>query len=204
LNLDEWRYIFIITGFFAVSIVAMPVISTYFPQTHEPFFAMAVLGKRLQAGDYYPTDELILNIREPVPWNIYLYNQMGESQYTSIKFKILNNSVASPNTSLCIPSPAPVIYEFRNILLSNETKIVPFTWEIIGTYNDADTTIISKIKINESPIDVDIVIENDKSFRLVLELWLYDNISTEFSFAWISNGEPRCIWNQLWITFDFS
>ncbi len=204
MNLGEWRNIFIIVGVIVISIVAVPVISPYFSQTQESFIAMAVLGREMLAEDYYPNNESTINIGDPIPWHVYVYNQMGRAQYVAIKFKILNNSFASPNTSLGVPSPAPVIFEFRDILLSNETKIEPFTWEIIEAYNDTDTIEISKIKINERLIDVDIMIGNDESTRLVFELWLFNNVSKEFSFAWISNGEPRCVWNQLWINVKLS
>lgn len=199
MNLGEWRNIFIIVGIIGISIVAVPVISSYFLKTHESFIAMAVLGKEMLADDYYPSNELNINIRDTIPWHVYINNQMGRAQYVAVKFKILNSTLASPNTSLCVPSPAPVIYEFRDILLSNETKIKPFTWEIIEAYNDDHTTEISKIKINEHLLDVDIVIGNDEATRLVFELWLFNSVSKDFSFALISNGESRCVWNQLWI-----
>lgn len=204
MNLGEWRNIFIIVGILGISIIAVPVISSYFSNTQEPFIAMAVLGKEMLAEDYYPDNELNINIGDPITWHVYIYNQMGRAQYVAIKFKILNNTLASPNTSLCVPSPAPVIYEFRDILLSNETKIEPFTWEIIEAYNDTHTLEISKIKINERLIDVDIVIGIDEATRLVFELWIFNNVSKEFSFALISNGELRCIWNQLWINIRLS
>ena len=204
MNLSEWRNIFIIVGIIGISLVAVPVISSYFSKTPESFISMTVLGKEMLADDYYPNDELNIKIRDVIPWHVYIHNQMGRAQYVAVKFKILNSTLASLNTSLCVPSPAPVIYEFRDILLSNETKIEPFTWEIIEAYNDSHTIAISKIKINERQIDVDIVIGNNEATRLVFELWLFDSVSKEFSFAMISNGEPRCVWNQLWIKIKLS
>ncbi len=75
---------------------------------------------------------------------------------------------------------------------------------IIEAYNDSHTIAISKIKINERQIDVDIVIGNNEATRLVFELWLFDSVSKEFSFALISNGDLRCVWNQLWIKIKLS
>ena len=36
------------------------------------------------------------------------------------------------------------------------------------------------------------------NYKVVLELWVYDEELGDFRFGWGQGDEMRCVWNQIW------
>jgi len=69
---------------------------------------------------------------------------------------------------------------------------------------------VSYIEKNKSPGDsvilsvfrngnvTDVKATFEYNFRLIFELWVFDQKSGKFVFGWTSGQELRCAWNQVW------
>jgi hypothetical protein len=122
---------------------------------------------------------------------------MGELQYVSIRIKIVSDINDLPNISLCSPSPFPEIFEIRRFISDNQTIIVPFTW-FISDANHLDVGItIAKMNINGHEIDVNIRDLFDSKIFIVIELWVWNDASSDFKFQWSSGETNRCSWNHV-------
>ena len=198
MNLEELRLIFISICVIIVITPLTPLVMDLLPSKNESFLALAVLGEENQAEQYYPDDDPNIEVGERIQWTLYLYNHIGDIEYTSIRVKLLNSTMKPPNTTTLTPSPAPVLMEFRQVLLKNETRLQRFDLEMIQVTRENDIVRIEALKINGDTFQTDVASEGSNSFRFVFELWTYDERSNDFIFSWISDGDKRCAWNQIW------
>lgn len=198
MNLDDWQMVFtfvIITLLFAV---VSPLVGAYIPNRSESFFALAVLGEDGAADNYYPDDDPNIQNGEQVNWTVYVYNHMGQFEYVSIRVKLLNATMRSPNSTTCEPSPYVEIYEVKRFIPNNHTLLYPITWELNSTDEGNNVVTINDFVVNGVAADTDTSSMGGESFRIVLELWVYDTETEDFVFSWSSAGEDRCVWNQIW------
>lgn len=198
MNLEDWKSAFLFVSIALVLIASTPLMVSFLPRSEEPFIAMAIIGEEGMAEHYYPNDDPTIPLGTTVKWHLYLYNHMGSVQYVAVKAKILGPEIPSPNATLCTPSPTSPFYELRHILADNETWITPLQWSISQIWEDGDALTLSEIIVNDQPLNTNITTLKGRSLRMVLELWVYDQASSEFRFDWVSHGEPRCSWNQIW------
>lgn len=160
--------------------------------------ALALLGEEGMAEHYYPEDDPNIEVSEEVHWTLYLYNHMGEAQYVAVRVKLLNSKILAPNSTSRNPSPAPVVYEVRRVLLDNETWLYPFSWSVEEIEVIGDLLQIDLLSVNGDLFQTSVFTEDGNNFRMVLELWVYDEGLNEFRFGWSSGNELRCAWNQIW------
>lgn len=198
MSLDDWHLIFVSVCFAVVLLACAPLVMAYMPSRDEPFFALAVLGEEGMAEHYYPDDDPSIGVGQAVRWAVYVYNHMGETQYVAVRVKLLNSTMLAPNSKSCTPSPAPVVYEFRRVLLDNETLLVPFSWSILDVELVGDSLDVRSISVNGDSIVTHAVALYGFDYRLVLELWVYDKGLGDFRFGWGYGDEVRCAWNQIW------
>ena len=198
MNLEELRLIFISICVIIVITPITPLLIDHLPSKDESFLALAVLGDGNLAENYYPGDDPSIEVGEEIHWILYLYNHMGDIEYTSIKVRLLNSTMNPPDTTALTSSTAPVLMEFRQVLLKNETWIHQFNWEILNMTNDDGITRINTLNINNDTFQTDVVSRGSVRFRLVFELWTYDEKSEDFVFSWITQGNKRCAWTQIW------
>jgi len=198
MSLDDWHLTFILICTVLIVAAFIPVVSAFLPRNEEPFFALAVLGENGMAEHYYPDENSTIKVGTEVHWFIYIYNHMGKSQYVSIRVKILNSTIMTPNSTSCTPSEAPTTHEIRRILLENQTWSYPFNWILQNVTKFDNSTTINSLLINGERLQSNIRARNGYNFRLVFELWVYDPSSDDLVFGWKSGQEPSCAWNQIW------
>ena len=198
MNLDDWYLIWVSICIGLVIVAFSPLVMAYIPKGREQFFALAVLGEEGMAEQYFPNDDINIEIGEQVRWQIYLYNHMGKARYVSVKFKILNSTMISANSTLCSASVAPMIYEVRKVLLDDEALIFPLQWSLQNITTYMNITSIDRIIMNEKVIQTYVEAKNERTFRIVIELWVYEMEQGDFIFGWTSGKETRCAWNQIW------
>jgi len=150
------------------------------------------------AEKYYPNDNPMIGVGEPVKWHLYLYNHMAEAQYVAVKVKLLGPGVEPPNTTSCTPSPAPTIFEIRRVMTNNETWLSPFEWAIVSLEKKDGLLNLTALKINDQTLNIGLLAPDSGQLRMVFELWLYDKNTGDFRFSWISDGSNQCVWNQIW------
>jgi hypothetical protein len=198
MSLDDWHLVFVSVCLVLVLGACAPVAMAYLPRRGEPFMALAVLGEEGMAEKYYPGDDPSIGVGEEVHWTLYLYNHMGEVRYVAVRVKLLNSTMSSPNSTSCSPSPAPVVYEVRRILLDNETWLYPLDWSLTDVGGDGGLVSIEGLMMNGEAFQTDAESVHGYNFRVVLELWTYDEASEGFIFGWASGEESHCVWNQIW------
>lgn len=198
MSLDDWHLVFVSVCLVLILAACVPVVMAILPRSEEPFLALAVLGEEGMAEHYYPGDDAQIEVGEEVHWTVYLYNHMGETTYVAVRVKLLNSTIIAPNSTSCSPSPAPVVYEVRRVLMDNETWLHPFSWSILSVEQVGEFVDVRSLFVNGGTVDTHVVALHGFNYRLVLELWVYDEGLKDFRFGWSCGKESHCAWNQLW------
>jgi len=203
-NLDDYRTLFVAVSLVLILVSTVPVISVVMPRNAEPFFALGVLGENMMAEQYYPDDDPNIRNGSLVRWHVGVYNHMGSIQYVAVRVKLLNSTLPSPNSSSCVPSIVPAFFEFRRVLVKNETWWFPFYWSISETDHQGDVITITEFIVNNVTLKPDARAVSGFNFRIVLELWVYNEATGNFEFTWESTQKSSCVWNQIWFNATLS
>jgi len=198
MSLDDWHLVFVSVVFTLVLAACAPVAMAYLPRKVQPFSIIAVLGEEGKIGRYFPEDNPNIGVGDVMNWTLYLYNHMGETQYFVVKIKLLNSSMLAPNSTIQVPSPAPVVFEIRRFLSYNETWIHHLDWSILNITRVGSSTRVESVMINDKIAHFNVQATNGNNFRMVLELWVYDVQSEKLDFGWKSSEESYGPWNQIW------
>jgi hypothetical protein len=195
---NDYRTLFVTVSLVFILISTVPIISRVMPVNTESFFVMRVLGENMMLEQYYPNDNPNIQVGSLVRWHVGVYNYMGSVQYVAVRVKLLNSTLSSPDSDGCVPSGVPAFFEFRHVLVNNETWIFPFYWNISETDYQGNVIIINEIVVNDVALRLDASAVSGSNFRMVFELWVYNDAMHDFEFAWKSGQEDRCVWNQIW------
>ena len=188
LSLQEYKPIIIIGLLISLLIASVYVISLYWPKYEEYFFELALLGRDERAEDYFPDDNSTIQIGTPISWHVYIHNHMGAEEKVVIRVKILNSTMPAPDDREHLPSSEPSFFEIPVSMSVDETVLVPFNWSVVDSeYKNA--TIIRGLVVNRKSFEVDVSSFSDGVFRIVFELWVYDQELNEYVFGWYSKGE---------------
>jgi hypothetical protein len=203
MSLDDWHLVFVSVCLVIILAAFAPVVMAFLPSRDEHFFALAILGEEGIAEHYYPDDDPNIEVGEDVHWTIYLLNHMGEIQYIALKVKLLNSTMIAPNSTSFTPSSAPVVYEVKRVMLNNETRFFPFSWTISNVAQNGDLIDIRSLSVNGETVDTHSSALLGSDYRVVIELWVYNENLKEFRFGWVDGNEMRCAWNQIWFTLRY-
>ncbi len=163
-----------------------------------PHITLGILNDNKIIGDFYGNLEGTIGLSETMSNFIYVSNEFSESKNISIKIKILNSTMSTPDSIDCRPSQQPIIYE-ENIRLEKKQSInMPLNWSIRQTTHLDNFTHINFIKINKNEIVTDIKSLDNKPFRLIVELWTYEEEYESYVFGYRYNNKKYAPWNQLW------
>jgi hypothetical protein len=169
------------------------------PRPSEQFFQIYILGANHTATDYYPRNDSDLGIDEPVTWYLGVTDNMGLVQLVSIRVKAGNQTISPPDDQQMLDSPAPIVTDFTRVLQNNETWQMPFVWSISNaTLNNRATSILS-LQINNQTYQIQNWSASDGyNFRMIFELWIWQESSNSFEFGWTANSERHIAWLQVW------
>ena len=167
------------------------------------FFQFYATGSNETAYNYYPDNSSFLQEGENVEWNLGIINNFSSLQYVSVRVKLGNQTINSPNDSLEAPSPSPLIAEFDRFLPEGGIWQIPFVWQITNYTIAADGLVtVRTITINNEtyPIQGAPTCQSINSCRLrmIFELWAWNINTAEFEFGWMADGQRRDAWLQLW------
>jgi hypothetical protein len=203
MDLDDWHLVFVSVCLIIMLAASAPVVVAFLPSQDEHFFALAVLGEEGMAEHYYPDDDPNIEVGEDVHWTIYLLNHMGEIQYIALKVKLLNSTMIAPNSTSFTPSSALVVCEVKRVMLNNETWFFPFSWTISDVVQHGDLIDIRSLSVNGEAVDPHSSALLGSDYRVVIELWVYNENLKEFRFGWVDGNEMRCAWNQIWFNLNY-
>jgi len=169
------------------------------PRPREQFFQIYVLGETRKAERYYPNNNPNILVGQVVRWHLGATNFMGSVQYVVIKVKLGNSTIKAPDDVKYVPSPAPLLLQFKRVLVNNETWEFPFVWVIReigvngGMVNPA-LLEINGVGVRNSQVGA----LKGYNFRVVFELWTFDLESESLVFGWRTGAERRVAWLQIW------
>ena len=201
--------------FLAVFLISLTVFSVVVylgylaevPSAYDQYFALYTLGSAGLAEHYFPGDVVDILPRVQISWYVGVYNHMGTVQLVRVVFKLLNLSMLGPNqVNNNTASPRESFYETTRLLVSNDTWIFPVNWSVLNATeihfppSPPKATEIHSLTFNGQVLtdNVDVKALYGYNYRIVIELWVYDDSSGNFSFAWTANGEERSVYNQIW------
>jgi len=172
------------------------------PMPKEQFFQLYVLGETRMAERYYPDNSPNIPVGRLVKWYLGATNFMGSIQYVVIKVKLGNSTIEAPDHVNYMPSPAPVLLEFRRVLMDNETWDFPLAWMIGDVLEDGNMTYATLLVVNvDSGVEVrsgQVGALNGHNLRIIFELWTFDPVTENLIFGWRAGGERRVAWLQMW------
>lgn len=200
-NLSKWkeRQVFFTLSIIATLILASIYVLVYsWPRYEERFIAMGILGRNKRAEDYYPANGTIIKVGDLVLWHIYIYNHWDKIQNVSIRIKILNSTMPSPDDNNNEPSPIPPVSEIRLLLSENETRLIPFLWHIEEAVIHENEKIIKKLVINDETVSPNVYGNQTSLFRIIFELWLFNAETGEFEYGWYQKNVHYVVWNGIW------
>ncbi len=202
--LKEHKSLLTLVGLVLLLIVIVAVISSVWPQQEKKFIELGLLGKNKIADAYFADANYTVEVGASNSWFIYVYNHMGAVQYVSVRLKLLNSTMEVPNDQEHQPSNTTSLAVFPLSLSINETMLVPFSWSIIDTEAQNGSTLIKRLMVNEQPVNVNVSASVNSSFRIVFELWVYDQFSHEYRFGWGSGEEFSSASIYMWFRLNSS
>jgi len=188
-NLKEYKDFFVICLLIAVLIVVVYVFTLFWPKYEEYFFELGMLGSDKKAEDYFLGNTSDVEAGSKLVWYIYLGNHMGSPQNVIVRVKLLNSTMMAPDDRAHDPCPYPSIYEVPVSLAMDETTLVPFIWEVSEADLLNDSVVVKGLLINDVPVAVNASALVGSRFRLVCELWVYDQSLGDYRFFWASKGD---------------
>ncbi len=170
------------------------------PSRQDHYFALYTLGAARTAEHYFPNDQTDILPGVQMSWFVGVYNHMGAVQVVRVVIRILNDTMPGPNQLNATPSQVRLFFEKTRLLLSNETWVLPLVWSVQNaTISGTDVTIHSIIfNGNDLTNNIEVSASYGYNFRIVIELWVFDDVSGTFSFQWTGNDGQHVAWNQLW------
>lgn len=184
----KYKPVLLIFSLIIILIIIVSLISTFWPKYEQQFIELGLLGKNKLADDYFSNENSAVLVNSQVDWYIYLHNHKPISQNIIIKVKLLNSSIEIPTDQKREPISLDAFNELHFSLDENETLLIPFFWSITETFSQDDLIILNDLIVNDKPIDITVSTKSDSFFRMVFELWVYDDSSQKYIYTW-SNGD---------------
>lgn len=182
------------------------VASEAWPQ--DRFLSLSTLGSNKTAENYYPDGESTIAVGETMKWNLNVYNHMGQTEYLSIRMKLVNSSQPTPDESSYLQDQQVQIFRLDRVVEDNSRWNEPLTWSIAGINQDIDQISIKSLSVNGVNVDnLNTQTVRGKEFRIILELWRYDTEAQKFVFSQPpsvkqSDTKQTTNWNQIWFRLE--
>ena len=169
------------------------------PRPKEQFFQIYVLGETRMAEKYYPGGNPNIPLGVRVKWYLGATNFMGSLQYVVLKVKLANSTMSPPDDVNKLPSLAPMLMEFRRVLMDNETWEFPLIWSIDEIRIEGDACLITSMIVNDRKIFPEQVpARRAHNYRIIIEIWTLDPMDQRMIFGWRAGNERKVAWLQVW------
>lgn len=167
------------------------------PKEPAQYFQLYILGAKGMAADYYPNSNQGILIGQNVQWYVNVQNSMGSVQLVEIRVKLGNQTIPAPDGTN-EPSSAPEVASFDRFLQDNESWTTPLYWSITYAVAISNSTIIKQMQIDNRTIDVDASSRSGSNFRIIIELWTFNESLNTFQYGWMADTGHQTAWLQLW------
>lgn len=168
----------------------------------QKYFQLYALGSTGSANNYFPNNSPSIRLGQAVIWQLAVVNDMGLVQFVAVLVKLGNQSTVAPNDTLGLPSAAPFVAEFKQVMQNNATWNINFEWRVTnftttpdGYLRSVDFSIDNITYLVESPPSCSL---RSCNLRLIFELWTWNTDSADFQIGWWNGSQHRIAWLQLW------
>ena len=179
----------IVCAVLLILISTVTAFTFFWPKYEQSFFELGLLGENRKAEQYYKDNDPNINISSRINWYIYVHNYMHTPQFVNIKVKLLNSTMLPPNDRLHLPSPFPPLVEYSVSLNTNGAVVLPFSWSILNASRSGDSIVIDRLTVDNSTVSSEVYSSSSNMFRLVFELWVYNQTSQKYDFGWRSGSD---------------
>jgi hypothetical protein len=184
LKLSDWKNVFAAVGLVGVLLLASPALSTVLRLPGgEKFSEFWVLGPGHMA-EGYP-----FNVSAGESYLVYvgLGNHMGSSACYAVQVKFRNQTDDLPNVTAGVPSPLPIVFEYRVFLQDGQTWERPLTFSFSRVSLRQNQSFVEGISVNGAALEVDKTSVWDSGssgyfYELFMELWIYNVTTDAFQF----------------------
>jgi hypothetical protein len=129
------------------------------------------------------------NATPGVAYLVYLgvVNHLGSSAYYDVRVKLRNSTEMLPNATVGVPSPLPVVYEFRVFAVDGQALENALVFGFSDVVFGDNVSHVGRITINNATYDVNKSLQWDAVSsgyycEVFVELWVYDLSSSDFQF----------------------
>jgi hypothetical protein len=200
----DYKPLLTICVLIGILILAVSIVGSVWPRYEESFFEVGLLGKDKKAENFYPTNSSSIEVGSNTTWYIYIHNHMKSSQSISIRVKLLNLTMLTPDDRKHEPSPYPFFAEIPLSLDTEETLNIPFQWSVLEASYLNGSVVIRRLMVNNQSVEVNVSTSSlsEARFRIVFELWIYDENSGQYRFWWESNNELYSASIYIWFNLS--
>lgn len=168
------------------------------PKSTEQFMSMYLLNSKGEAQSYFPNNDTTVSAGDPISWKVVIQNHVSLPQLAVLVVKLGNDSLSGPNTFDLQPASMPILAEFPQVLLPNQTWTVDLNWHI-------DSISISprgdwlKLSLNGTDHSEEAVTtEGGLNYNIVMELWTLSPSSGSLIFGWSSSYGRGAAALEMW------
>ena len=184
LKLEDYKVIFVAVGLIGLLLFASPALSLMVHFSgEEKFSELWILGPGHMAEDY-PS-----NVKPNENYLVYLGvgDHLGSPAYYRVYVKFRNQTEPLPDVTAGLPSPIPLLYEYRVFLSNGQASETPLTFSFSDIEIADNRSFVGSLTINNATLNVGKLAEWDAQntgyyYELFMELWVYNVESNSFQF----------------------
>jgi hypothetical protein len=186
---------------FGSGVIALHYFTQNWPKYENQFMELGLLDTNQGTFSYFSNNESLININEKLDWNIYVHNHMDKDKNALIRVKLINSTNLAPNDFNHTFSPAHHIYEYNLFLLKEQKMILPFEWNI-STVIKQDNMNLFTLVINENIVEAPVSNDVNGIYRIIFELWMYNETVDEYEFTWHDENETFSASLYIWFRLN--
>ena len=169
------------------------------PDSKEQYINLYVLDKERTTRGLYPSNNSNIPVGTTVEWLIGIQNFMDNTEYLSLRVKLGNETHPNPDiiNSTLTTNELAIITEFQQVIKNEERYEIPFFWYISRiTVKGNKYQLV--LNINNQEFISDTIAIDGLNYRLIFELWRFDDVSQDFIFSQSEEDGGHGLWIQLW------
>jgi len=183
--------IIVIDAMFVSAVIICSMFAYIFimPRPIQPIFPLWILNEYHKA----PQSQMTVTTNESYLLYIGTENMMGQAEYCQILVKFRNMSMPIPSTANLTSTPTDPILSYNFFLAKDNEWEEKFEFQIIGEENES-SFLFYGIEINNKIHETRLKSDWSEGlqgyyYQFIFELWLFNEITTEFSFSgvWVTS-----------------
>jgi len=184
--------VFFILFVFFLSIYAAIAFYVTTPKPSQPFMAFGVCSHNLSPVPPCSNSESVgssstVTLNQTINWTLNITNNRDAIQFVKVISRIGNNQTSAPNATR--PAALPVLTN-STLFVPRGNTVTDFRWRVLSVISNSSLDYL-RLDINGMVVNSTAGTPPENQFRLLLELWTFDNVSGLFVYY---------TWLQVWFS----